>query len=253
MTARAWRAGAVCASAALHALAALAFLAAPVTPPVAPEGEAVALVWGDNAEGAAGEAPAEAAPPAEPAPPAEAEAAAAEPAPPVEEPTPPAEAAPIAEAPPAPGSAPFEAALPPPPPPAPPRPPARAAARPEGARGVPPAAPAPAEGVGGAGVASGAVAPPRPLATGQNPPPTYPAMSRRNREQGRVTLRVSVDAEGRVLGIEVVETSGHIALDEAARRAVRDWRFQPAMQDGRPVVASARVGITFRLEGDRPW
>jgi protein TonB len=78
-------------------------------------------------------------------------------------------------------------------------------------------------------------------------------MSRRSGEQGRVTLRVSVDEEGRVLGIEVARSSGHLALDLAATRAVRDWRFRPAMREGQPVLATAEVGITFRLQGDQAW
>lgn len=248
MTGRAWRGVALGASAAMHALAALAFLGTRITPPAAPDGGALALVWLENAEGAAGAEPSGAA--AESEAPSTTEPVAAEPAEPAEQPARQMDAPQAATAPPDPGRLPAEAALPPPPPPAPPR---RTAPRAEGSRSAPVPAPNAPEGVGGGANASGAVVPPRPLATAQNPPPAYPAMSRRNGEQGRVTLRVAVDPEGRVLGIEVVETSGHLALDEAARRAVREWRFQPAMQDGRPVLASARVGITFRLEGDRPW
>ena len=261
VTGRAWRGVALGASVAVHALAVLAFLGGGRTTPVVPEGGTVALVWGEGEQGAAGA-------PAEPGAGATSEPAPADPVP--ADPEPPAALAEAPERVPEPEPlSPEEPSLageevPPPPPPAPPRPrmasraPSHAALqapeRSEAGQGAPAASAAVAQpGVGGAALSSGAVVPPRPLATPQNPPPTYPAMSRRNGEQGRVTLRVSVDTEGRVLGLEVVETSGHLALDEAARRAVRDWRFQPAMQDGRPVLASARVGITFRLEGDRPW
>jgi len=101
--------------------------------------------------------------------------------------------------------------------------------------------------------ATGAVSPPRQLAGIGNPSPEYPYASRIRQEQGRVTLRVLVSPAGGVADVAVERTSGHAALDRAAEQAVRRWRFEPAMQDGRPVPASAAISITFRLDGDRRW
>ncbi|MBU8542311.1 energy transducer TonB [Roseomonas sp. ROY-5-3] len=105
----------------------------------------------------------------------------------------------------------------------------------------------------GAGEAIGAVVPPRQAAGASNPPPEYPHASRIRNEQGRVTLRVEIDAIGRVVDVRVLRSAGYPALDEAAMQAVRRWRFEPAMRDGVPVLSSTAIGITFQLEGDRRW
>jgi protein TonB len=62
---------------------------------------------------------------------------------------------------------------------------------------------------------------------------------------------VQVDPAGQVLDLSVLGSSGHAALDGAALRAVRRWRFEPARQNGMPVFATVTVGITFRLDGGR--
>ena len=60
-----------------------------------------------------------------------------------------------------------------------------------------------------------------------NPPPAYPGMSRRLGEQGRVILRVLVNA----------------------RDTVRGWRFVPARRGAEPAPAWVVIPISFRLEG----
>ena len=81
----------------------------------------------------------------------------------------------------------------------------------------------------------------------QNPPPAYPPMSRRRREQGRVLLRVFVSAGGTAERIEIRESSSHERLDQAASEAVQGWRFVPARQGDKPVAAWVLVPITFSL------
>jgi periplasmic protein TonB len=94
-----------------------------------------------------------------------------------------------------------------------------------------------------------AILPPRPIAgMATNRPPRYPESARRRQEQGRVMVRVSVAIDGTPTDTRIDASSGHPALDEAAMDAVRQWRFLPARQNDRPVVASAEVPIVFRLE-----
>jgi protein TonB len=81
-----------------------------------------------------------------------------------------------------------------------------------------------------------------------NRAPVYPERALRHGEQGRVMLRVSVSADGTPIEVELAETSGHPSLDTAALAAVRQWRFSPAMQAGRPVAAIAEVPVRFRLD-----
>ena len=79
-------------------------------------------------------------------------------------------------------------------------------------------------------------------------PPVYPELARRRGEQGRVLVRVSVGADGAPLSVGIGQSSGHASLDQAALSAVRQWRFVPATQAGRPVPAAAEVPIQFHLE-----
>ena len=81
-----------------------------------------------------------------------------------------------------------------------------------------------------------------------NPSPTYPSLSRRNGEQGRVVLRVLVNPGGRADDVQVRTSSGHPRLDEAARDTVRGWRFVPARRGDEPVAAWVLIPISFGLE-----
>jgi len=61
-----------------------------------------------------------------------------------------------------------------------------------------------------------------------NPAPSYPPMSRRLGEQGRVVLEVYILANGSVGEIRLKQSSGFKRLDEAAMQAVKKWQYQPA-------------------------
>ena len=82
-----------------------------------------------------------------------------------------------------------------------------------------------------------------------NPTPTYPALSRKLREEGRVLLRVRVDIGGHPAQVVMHVTSGFSRLDERAVETVRHWKFQPARQGGQPVEAWVIVPILFSLKG----
>ena len=82
-----------------------------------------------------------------------------------------------------------------------------------------------------------------------NPPPAYPALSRRLGEEGRVILRVLVSPAGRAEEVQVRSSSGYSRLDEAARDTVRGWKFVPAKRGEQAVAAWVLVPISFRLEG----
>lgn len=77
--------------------------------------------------------------------------------------------------------------------------------------------------------------------------PVYPLDALRRGEQGVVTLRVWVTAEGVVDRVEIERGSGSSRLDRAARDAVRQWRFHAPRVDGVPVAATGVVPIVFRL------
>ncbi|HET6434394.1 MAG TPA: energy transducer TonB [Xanthomonadaceae bacterium] len=81
------------------------------------------------------------------------------------------------------------------------------------------------------------------------PAPAYPREALREGLQGSVLLKVLVDVDGRPLDVQVARSSGHRALDRAAREQVlRRWTFRPAMRDGRAVQAIGLVPVDFRLD-----
>jgi protein TonB len=81
-----------------------------------------------------------------------------------------------------------------------------------------------------------------------NPPPAYPAVARRVGQQGKVVLRVLVNASGSPDRVEIRSSSGFDRLDDAALDTVKHWRFVPARQGDTPVAAWVLVPITFTLE-----
>ncbi|MBU0604007.1 MAG: energy transducer TonB [Gammaproteobacteria bacterium] len=114
-----------------------------------------------------------------------------------------------------------------------------------------PVAPAPAP-VSAAPV----VAPPPPVSPPRfnadylvNPAPAYPPMSRRMGEEGRVLLRVMVEADGTPSSVEVRTSSGFPRLDRAAQEAVRKWKFVPARRGEDAVAGAVNVPIDFGLRG----
>ena len=85
---------------------------------------------------------------------------------------------------------------------------------------------------------------PRPLAS--NPTPRYPSEALRAGVGGTVMVRASVDANGVPTDVAVVERSGHRELDRAALGAVRKWRFEPAMRNGKAVSSTVQVPVDFK-------
>ncbi|MBV9656308.1 MAG: TonB family protein, partial [Acetobacteraceae bacterium] len=169
---------------------------------------------------------------------------------------------PAAPPPPAPEPPPAEdtASLPPPPPPAPEQPPLPAPPGPPApaTTAAPPAdraaepAPAVRLGLGGTtGVTndiSGDI-PASPDPSAPNLPPRYPEDAAGRGEQGAVVLTVSVTPDGRAGSVAVASSSGFVALDQAALRAVARWRFNPEHDAaGAPVASRLPIKINFVLD-----
>ncbi len=81
-----------------------------------------------------------------------------------------------------------------------------------------------------------------------NPKPVYPASSRRLGEEGKVLLRVHVNAEGAAMVVEIKNSCGFPRLDEAARSAVERWRFVPARRGSEAVDSWVAVPVVFSLQ-----
>jgi TonB family protein len=75
--------------------------------------------------------------------------------------------------------------------------------------------------------------------------PQYPADARNQNIQGPVVLDVQVLRDGTVGTIGIV--SGNPLLTKAAVHAVRQWKYQPNVVNGRTVESQTRVTINFTL------
>jgi len=82
-----------------------------------------------------------------------------------------------------------------------------------------------------------------------NPAPVYPALSRRIGEEGRVVLRVFVDASGRPNQVQINSSSGSPRLDQSAQDTVARWKFFPAQRGAEATGAWVLVPIVFNLRG----
>ncbi|WP_182865139.1 energy transducer TonB [Rhodopirellula sp. JC639] len=91
------------------------------------------------------------------------------------------------------------------------------------------------------------LSPETPVDFSSNPPPQYPAAAARAGAEGTVLLRLRVDTLGKVTEVEVIESSGHRSLDQAAVDAVSQWTGQPAQRFGRPVASEEILPVRFRL------
>jgi|SRR5690242_10253389 TonB family protein len=76
--------------------------------------------------------------------------------------------------------------------------------------------------------------------------PEYPEVARLAEIQGDVTLRIFVGRDGSIR--DLVALSGHPVLARAAMHAVEQWRYAPAVVDGRPVDVVTTVTLAFRLQ-----
>jgi protein TonB len=63
-----------------------------------------------------------------------------------------------------------------------------------------------------------------------------------------VILDVLVSKEGLATSITLVSSSGFKDLDAAAKEAVKFAKFEPGARNGKPVEASARMTILFKLK-----
>lgn len=77
--------------------------------------------------------------------------------------------------------------------------------------------------------------------------PIYPFIARKLGKEGKVLLRLVLDAQGQLQRIETVETNG-FGFVEAASAAIKKSTFTPAVSNGRTVSSQVLVPIRFVLK-----
>ncbi|HET7674928.1 MAG TPA: energy transducer TonB, partial [Gammaproteobacteria bacterium] len=80
-------------------------------------------------------------------------------------------------------------------------------------------------------------------------PPEYPIEAARRHVNGYVIVGFTVNASGRTQDIQIVASEPRHIFDDAARKAVEQWRFQPYRIDGKPASTRIEQKISFNLNG----
>jgi len=80
--------------------------------------------------------------------------------------------------------------------------------------------------------------------------PKYPRKSRRLGEEGIVTVKATIDLQGRVINTVILSSSGFERLDNAAVNAVNKAEFYPAKSNGIPVMSYRNFLFRFLLDDE---
>ena len=76
--------------------------------------------------------------------------------------------------------------------------------------------------------------------------PVYPEEAKSQKAAGTVILEAVIATDGSVAAVEILR-GVHVLLDEAAVRAVRQWRYKPTELHGEPVEVLVIVTVTFTV------
>jgi protein TonB len=77
--------------------------------------------------------------------------------------------------------------------------------------------------------------------------PTYPPRELAAGIEGNVTVELVVDERGRVTDAIVVSSIGPVSFQESTLEAVREFRFQPLIEDGKPTTMRIKFLVKFRI------
>jgi TonB family protein len=79
-------------------------------------------------------------------------------------------------------------------------------------------------------------------------PPTYPAMSKRNGEQGMVIVRSKIGVDGKAINPEVLVSSGYERLDRSAMNWVNDCSFKLTSSVEKLTEGYVKIPVRFAFE-----
>lgn len=85
----------------------------------------------------------------------------------------------------------------------------------------------------------------RPAQLLKSVPPTYPPLAKTARIEGTVRFKAIIGKDGAVDRVELL--SGPQILVQAAREAVLQWVYRPAMLDGAPAETATQIEVRFTL------
>jgi periplasmic protein TonB len=78
--------------------------------------------------------------------------------------------------------------------------------------------------------------------------PPYPVSKIQSQEEAVLKLRLSIDAQGRVVAVDPVGRADPAFLAAARRHLIAHWRYKPATEDGRAIASATVISLRFELE-----
>jgi protein TonB len=78
------------------------------------------------------------------------------------------------------------------------------------------------------------------------PEPVYSAEAKKAKFMGIVTVGIIVDKNGMPQNVHVTRGVG-MGLDEKAVEAVKQYKFKPAMENGKPVAVYMNIEVNFEI------
>ena len=83
-------------------------------------------------------------------------------------------------------------------------------------------------------------------------PILYPKRAVKRGWEGTVVVAVEVLKDGTVGRHLITKSTGYVLLDQAVIKAVKDWKFHPAVKNDKPIVSCIQIPILFKLQDRSP-
>ena len=76
----------------------------------------------------------------------------------------------------------------------------------------------------------------------------YPRLAKRRGHQGKVLVEVWIDKNGTQTKQLLIDSSGYSTLDEAAMKAISDWKFNASTEQGIAIAHRVQIPVNFKLD-----
>jgi protein TonB len=77
--------------------------------------------------------------------------------------------------------------------------------------------------------------------------PAYPDKAKKLQLEDQVIVRYIIGKKGQVLDVQIIDHAKDPMFDEATVNAIKQWRFRPMIQDGKPVEVVHELAVNFEL------
>jgi protein TonB len=82
--------------------------------------------------------------------------------------------------------------------------------------------------------------------------PVYPEEAVQKRIEGLVVIEATTDGQGDIVAAKVMPTKNpQPLLEAAALAAVRQWKYEPFLKDGKAVAVTFTVTMNFALDKEK--